>query len=383
MTHRILFVESDAPSFLMHRRGTADAVRRHGEVHVAAPDGPARDAIERLGYPFHAVPFSRGSTAPWRDLVTLRSLAVLYARLEPDLVHHVALKAVLYGTWAAHLARVRAVVNSVTGLGYLFTEGDRVAAVLRSLFVAAAWPALATANAYSTFENADDLALFERLGLVRKGRGVLVRGTGVDTSLFRPTDEPAGTPVVTLASRMLREKGIGTFVEAARLLRERRVDARCVLVGLPDPENPRSVTREELEAWHEAGIVEWWGFRPDMAHVHAASHVVVLPTTYREGVPRVLIEAAACGRPAITTGRPGCRDVVRDGENGLLVPPGDAHALAAAIERLLASPDLRRRMGARGREIAEREFAQEHVVAAVLGVYARLLPGFGRQQAAA
>jgi glycosyltransferase involved in cell wall biosynthesis len=383
MMHRILFVESDAPSFLMHRRGTADAIRRHGEVHVAAPEGPEREAIERLGYRFHAVPFFRGSVSPWRDVSTLRSLASLYRTLKPDLVHHVALKAVLYGTYAAHLARVPAVVNAVTGLGYLFTEGNPAAAVLRSVFVAVARPALATANAYTSFENADDLALFERLRLVRKGRGVLIRGTGVDTGAFRPAPEPPGTPVVTLASRMLWEKGIGTFVEAARILRARSVDARCVLVGVPDPQNPRSVGREQLQAWHDDGVVEWWGFRPDMQRVYADSHVVVLPTMYREGVPRVLIEAAACGRPAVTTDRPGCRDVVRDGENGFLVAPGDAPALAAALARLLESGALRRRMGARGREIAEREFAQEHVISSTLEVYARLLPGFGRRQSAA
>jgi glycosyltransferase involved in cell wall biosynthesis len=383
MTHRVLFVESDAPSFLMHRRGTADAIRRHAEVHVAAPDGPEREAIQRLGYPFHAVPFFRGSISPWRDAQTLRSLASLYRRLKPELVHHVALKAVLYGTYAAHVARVPAVVNAVTGLGYLFTEGDPVAAALRSVFVAVAWPALPTANAYTSFENADDLALFERLRLVRKGRGVLIRGTGVDVQAFRPTPEPAGAPVVTLASRMLWEKGIGTFVEAARTLRERKVGARCVLVGLPDPQNPRSVSREQLQAWHDEGVVEWWGFRSDMQRVYADSHVVVLPTTYREGVPRVLIEAAACGRPAVTTDRPGCRDVVRDGQNGFLVPPNDAPALAAALARLLESAELRRTMGARGREIAEREFAQEHVISATLDVYERLLPGFGRKQSAA
>jgi glycosyltransferase involved in cell wall biosynthesis len=378
VTHRVLFVESDAPSFLMHRRATAEGVRRAGcDVHLAAPAAPERERIERLGFTFHEVPFARGSIRPWDEAATLRALHALYADLAPDLVHHVALKAVLYGTWAARLARVPAVVNAVTGLGYLFTEGSARAALLRSVFVGVAWPALAFANAYTTFENGDDLAAFERLRLVPPGRGVLVRGTGIDTQAFQPTPLPDGKPVVTLATRMLWEKGVGTFVEAARLLRAAGSEARLVLVGMPDPENPGTVTREQLQAWHETGVVEWWGFRADMPRVLAESSVVVLPTMYREGVPRILIEAAACGRPAVTTDRPGCRDIVRDGENGILVPPGDPAALAAALTRLRAGRGVRERMGARGRALVEREFAQEHVVAATLDVYARLLPGFG------
>ena len=379
---RVLFVESDAPSFLHHRLATADGVRRAGyEVHAAAPDGEAAAAIRRLGFPFHPVPFARGSTSPLGELATLRALHALCQQLAPDLVHHVALKAVLHGTVAARAARVPAIVNAVTGLGYLFTEGSARAAALRAVFVAVARPALRAPNALTSFENAEDLAAFERLRLVDAGRSVLVRGTGVDTEVFRPSPEPPGTPVVTLATRMLWEKGVGVFVEAARLLRRDGVVARLVLVGVPDPENPRSVPRRQLEAWHAEGIVEWWGFRADMPRVHAESHVVALPTSYREGVPRVLIEAASCGRAAVTTDRPGCRDIVRDGHNGLLVPPGDAAALAAAIARLVASPALRARMGARGRALVERQFAKEHVVAATLAMYDRLLSG--RRRAAA
>jgi len=384
MTPRVLFVESDAPSFLHHRIATANGVRSAGcEVHVAAPDAEARAGIERLGFTFHPVPFSRGSTSPLAEAATLRALHALYARLSPGLVHHVALKPVLYGTLAARLARVPAIVNGVTGLGYLFTEGSARAALIRSVFVRVARPVLAGANALTSFENSDDLAAFERLGLVRPGRAVLIHGTGVDTQAYRPSPEAPGTPVVTLATRMLWEKGVGTFVEAARLLRAGGTAARMVLVGDPDPENPRSVPRERLQAWHDEGVVEWWGFRADMPRVLESSHVVVLPTSYREGVPRILIEAAACGRPAVTTDRPGCRDIVRDGENGLLVPVDDARALAAAISRLVASPDLRARMGARGRAIVEEAFAQEHVVAATLAMYARLLPGFDERKSAA
>lgn len=384
MPYRTLFVEADAPSFLMHRIATAEAVRRSGcEVHLVAPDAPEREEIERLGFEFHPVEFSRGSISPWGEVACVRALVSTYARLAPALVHHVALKPVLYGTWAAHLARVPAIVNGVTGLGYLFTEGDRRAALLRKVFVAVARPALSRRNVHTLFENGDDFAAFSRLGLVREGQGRVIHGTGVDCSAFRPTPEPAGTPVVTLASRMLWDKGVGVFVEAARLVKADGVPARFVLVGVPDPQNPRSVSSAQLQAWHDSRVVEWWGFRPDMPRVFEVSSLVALPTMYREGVPRVLIEAAACGRPAVTTDSPGCRDIVRDGENGYLVPAGDARALAAALEKLLASAEVRRRMGARGRELVERQFAQEHVAAATLEIYRKLLPGLAGERHAA
>lgn len=375
MTIRALFVEADAPSFLMHRIGTASALLRTGcEVHLAAPDAPEREAIEGRGYPFHPIDLSRGSTSPWAAASCVLALRSLYARLAPDLVHHVALKPVLYGTYAAHLARVPAIVNGITGLGYLFTEGSRRAALLRRVFVAIARPALARPNVHTLFENPDDLAAFSRLRLVGAGGGTVVHGTGVDTSEYRPAPEPPGTPVVILASRMLWDKGVGVFVEAARIVRARGLAARFLLVGVPDPENPRSVPAEQLQAWHDAGVVEWLGFRRDVPRLLASSAVVALPTMYREGVPRILIEAASCGRAAITTDSPGCRDVVRHGENGLLVPPGDAGALAEAVARLLGDGALRARMGARGRELVERTFAQEHVAAATLEVYRRLVP---------
>lgn len=380
----VLYVESDAPSFLLHRMGTADAMRRLGcDVHLAAPQAPERAEIERLGFTFHPVPFARGSISPIRDGTTCGALYALYRALEPDLVHHVALKAVLYGTVAARLVGVPAIVNGVTGLGYLFSEGNARAALLRRVFVTLARPVLSRGNICTSFENGDDLALFQRLRLIASGRGYLIHGTGVDTQVYRPTPEAIGTPVVTLASRMLWDKGVGVFADAARILRERGVAVRCALVGTPDPENPNSVPTDRLRRWHEQGIVEWWGFRPDMPRVYEETHIFALPTMYREGVPRVLIEAAASGRPAITTDRPGCRDIVRDGENGLLVACNDAAALANAIATLVSDSGLRARMGARGRAIVEAEFAQEHVVAATLAMYSRLMPAFPRVQSAA
>jgi glycosyltransferase involved in cell wall biosynthesis len=201
----------------------------------------------------------------------------------------------------------------------------------------------------------------------------LIRGSGVDMNIFTPRPEPEGVPVVILAARMLWAKGIGEFVDAARLLREQKVEARFVLVGESDPGNPSAVPVWQLEQWHDSGVVEWWGACSDMPRVFAEAHVVCLPSYYPEGVPKVLIEAAACGRPIVTTDVPGCREVVRHEENGLLVPTRDPVALAAALRRLIMSPALRDFLGRRGREIAVAEFGLERVIAETLAVYGDLL----------
>lgn len=195
----------------------------------------------------------------------------------------------------------------------------------------------------------------------------------MDTAIFHPSDEPAGPPVIVLASRMLWDKGPGEFVEAAKLLHERRVNARFVLAGDSDLQNPNSVPQSTLKEWSRTGVVEWWGKRDDMPEVFAQASIACLPSAYGEGVPKVLLEAAACGLPIVTTDTPGCRDVVRHDENGLLVPVRSSVELADALQRLIENPELRRRMGARGREIAVNEFAVEKVVAETMALYEELL----------
>jgi glycosyltransferase involved in cell wall biosynthesis len=317
-------------------------------------------------------------------------VARLYRKLKPDIVHHVALRPVVVGGLAARLAGVKNVVSAVAGMGYAFAltpspspgesgEPDGVRAVsgerrvshaARRLvgFVLKRLLRLAPARGVVIVQNPDDAATVQGLGVAPE-RIRLIPGAGVDTERFAPRPEPEGRPVVMLASRLLWDKGVGEFVEAARRLKGR---ARFVLVGAPDPGNPASVAEGDLYAWVQDGIVEWWGRRDDMAEVLSAAHIVCLPS-YREGLPKVLLEAMACGRACITTDAPGCRDCVRDGDNGLLVPVKDAAALVAAIEQLLDDQNLRRRMGVRGRERAVAEFSQDRVIDATLAVYAEAL----------
>jgi glycosyltransferase involved in cell wall biosynthesis len=225
------------------------------------------------------------------------------------------------------------------------------------------------------FQNPDDRRRFADIGLIEQSRSVLIRGSGVSMQDFQPTPEPdTDKPMVLFAGRLMWKKGVGAFAEAARRLHHK---ARFVIAGYAEATSPDTVSRQQLEAWQRAGILEWIGKRDDMPQVFAESHIVCLPSTYGEGVPKVLIEAAACARPIVTTDTPGCREIARQDENGLLVPPGDTQALVMALERLIDAPDLRREMGARGRVIAENEFSLVHVTTATLSLYATLLQQYG------
>ncbi len=203
-----------------------------------------------------------------------------------------------------------------------------------------------------------------------------MRGSGARTDVFLPSPEPPGSPVVMMAARFLWEKGVGEFVEAARILNSRtlrqaqgaKAIARFVLVGDTYPDNPGAVSPEQLQSWVDDGVVEWWGWHDDMQEIFPKAHIVCLPS-YREGMPLSLAEAAACARPVVTTDAPGCREIVQDGVNGFLVPVRDAAALAEALRKLIEDPGLRREMGRRGRERAETEFSVERIVHETLQVY--------------
>ena len=291
---------------------------------------------------------------------------------QPDLVHHLRLKPVLYGGLAAYGARVPAVVGLLTGLGYVFIAETRKAAVIRKLVTLSCKVAFRHGNQRIIFQNPDDQFVFVQNKILPARQTALIKGSGVDVNTYLPTPEREGVPVVVLASRMLRDKGVDEFVDAARSLRAAGVPARFVLVGETDPGNPTAIRAEQLRQWADTGVVEWWGHQANMKDVLAQAHVVCLPSL-REGVPKVLIEAAACGRAIVTTDAPGCREIVRNGENGLLVPVRDSRALAEALRLLVENAPLRAGMGLKGRDIAVQEFSIERVVRETLGVYRELL----------
>jgi glycosyltransferase involved in cell wall biosynthesis len=369
---RLLFVVNDAGFFLSHRLVLAEAARSSGyDVHVATPSGEGVERITAHGFPYHPLRLSRRGSRPWSEAASITALVGLYQRLRPQLVHHVTVKPVLYGSMAARITGVPAIVNAVSGLGYVFIASGALAGTRRRAVLAAYRVALRGRGTRVIFQNEDDRGLFVAAGLVPRERTVLIRGSGVDLSAYRPGPEPPGPPIVVLPARMLRDKGVGEFVEAAATLRTQGIAARFVLVGDTDAGNPAAIPADQLRAWQADGIIEWWGHRKDMPGVLAGAHVVCLPS-YREGLPKALLEASAAGRPIVTTDVPGCREAVRQGENGWLVPVRESAALAERLRELILDPGMRARFGRRGREIAEAEFGVERVVAATLALYRSL-----------
>ncbi len=370
---RLLFVDNSLDSFYAYRMPLAQAAKRAGfDVHVAAPTGRCEATILAEGLTFYALPMTRSGMNLYRELSCVRHLYRLYRSVKPDLIHHLRLKPVLYGGIAAYAARVPAEVSMPTGLGHVFTAETPKARLMRKVTLWGCRVAFRHRNLRVIFQNPDDMGVFLGAKTLRKDRCALIRGSGVDVSEFIMTPEPLGEPVVLLAARMLRDKGIVEFVEAARILRKSGSRARFVLVGDTDPGNPTAISASELKNWEAEGLIEWWGFRDDMRSVLSQANIVCLPS-YREGVPKVLIEAAAAGRAIVATDVPGCREIVRHGQNGLLVPARSAPALAESLSFLLENPYLRRRMARRGRHLAVADFSMDRVITETIAVYRNVL----------
>ncbi len=376
---KLLYLVTEDWYFCSHRIPIARAARDAGyDVSVATRVREHGAVIRREGFRLIPLEWRRRSINPWYETKALADLVRLYRREKPDIVHHIALKPAVYGSLAARLTRVPATVNTVAGLGYVFTSRALKARVLSPVLKFAIRTLLNRRNSLIILQNPDDRrALSELCGTPRE-RTVLIRGSGVDVRRFVPMPQPDGVPNVTMVSRMLWDKGVGHLVEASRRLKETGTSFTVTLVGTPDEENPASIPVSQLERWQQEGLVEWLGYRPDIEEVWRRSAVAVLPTTYGEGVPKSLIEAAACARPIIATDVPGCREIVRNGDNGLLVPRGDTDALVEAIGRLIVDVDLRRRMGEMGAEYARAEFSEEKVVEQTMRVYERLAPSSKR-----
>lgn len=367
---RLMFVVNNPAFFMSHRVPVALAAQRAGyDVHVATMDGPAVTDIQALGMTHHAIPMTRSGKHPLQELGTLLALVRLFRRVRPDVVHLVTIKPVLYGGIAARLARVRGMVAAISGLGFVFLSNSLKMRLVRSVVARLYRIALGHPNSRVIFQNANDRDLLKSLGAVRDAQVVMIRGAGVDLDAYRALPEPPAPPVVvTMVARLLRDKGVQEFVQAAGLLRQRGLPVTMQLVGGVDAGNPASATQSEVDAWQRDGAVQALGERSDVAALYAASHIAVLPS-YREGLPKSLIEAAACARAVVTTDVPGCRDAIEAGETGLLVPVRDAQALADAIARLAEDPALRQAMGVAGRALAEREFNIERVASIHVALY--------------
>ena len=345
----------------------ADAIRQNGcEILLVSPEGEYAERLKATGFRHLPFPIQRRSINPVTERRTYNQLVHLYQLEKPDIVHHFTTKCIIYGSLAAHSVGVRLVVNSVTGMGYAFAGNQIPRRFLRLIIKQLYRRALVGTSVL--FQNPNDRTEFIKEKLVFSEQTVLIRSSGVNLERFKVFPEPDGPPLVVLAGRLLYDKGVVEFVKAARLLRSRNVVARFVLVGEPDHQNPASIPLNKLMKWDSEGTVEWWGWQEDMAKVYHQAHIVCLPS-YREGVPKTLIEAAASGRPIVTTDTYGCREVVQNGKNGLLVPVRSVCELADALQVLIENKELRQQMGLEGRRVAEGDFKLQNVLTAILGVY--------------
>ncbi|MGC2745008.1 MAG: glycosyltransferase family 4 protein, partial [Candidatus Angelobacter sp.] len=308
----------------------------------------------------------REKRSPLNELRAIRELRAVYRREKPDIVHHVALKPVLYGNIAA-LGLPLKMVNAFAGLGYLASSRSPKAMFLRTAIWNTMRILLKRPNSFTILQNFDDRDFaVNTLGLSDDNTEVIM-GSGVDLELFRPSPQPSGVPIVMLPSRLLWNKGIAEFVAAAELLTSTGVQARFVLVGDTDEGSPSAIPQSRLAEWNDSGSIEWWGKMRNMERVLPQASIICLPS-YREGIPKVLIEAAACARPIVTTDVPGCRDVVKHYVNGMLVPAQNTDVLALTIKVLLDNSDLRKRMGEAGRKISA-HFSHDVVVEKTLARY--------------
>lgn len=363
---RLLFLVSEDWYFCSHRLPLAAAARAAGyDVIVVTRVADHGDEIRRAG--IHVIPFdiSRGRIDPFGDLRTLGRLVAIYRRERPAVVHHVAMKPVLYGSIAARLAGHPHTINALAGMGWLFMSGAGHARAIKAVVRRALGRVLRAGLAL--VQNPDDEQVLIAMGVpasnIRR-----IAGSGVDLRVFHPQPEPPGIPIVVLPARLLWDKGVGEFVEAARALRRQGVAARFVLAGEPDAANPSAIPAALIADWVREGVVEHRGWVKDVPALLAGVHVVCLPS-YREGLPKSLSEAAAAGRAIVTTDVPGCREVVRHGESGLLVPVREVEPLARALRTVIEDAALRRQMGAAARRHAEQALGLETAIGQTLALY--------------
>ncbi len=343
------------------------------EVHVAVPDATDLDDLELSGITLHRLNAPRDRRAWLYDFSMLREIPRVIRQVKPDLLHAATTRPVLYGGMFGRLLGVPSIVLSVTGLGYLFIGKTLGTTILRGLGAIVYRFALRQKKAATIFENPADRDEFVRRGFVRLEQTFVLVGGGIDLDKYVHALEPeTKNPLVIVVGRLLKDKGIVEFVEAAKTLKLRGVRARFALVGDVDPGNPSTLDTASIKQWVEDGHVEWWGWRKDMSVVYSQANLVCLPS-YREGAPRTIMEAAAIGRACVVTDVPGCRDVVVDGVTGRLVPVRTVAPLADALQELIEDGDLRREMGTLARRYAEREFSNENRAKEMICIYERLL----------
>lgn len=372
---KVLYLVNIDWFFLSHRLPIALAAIDAGyEVHLLCGISNKLEELESHGLILHNLPINRSKINLFQEIQTILKIIKTFKAIKPDLVHLVTIKPVLYGGIIARVFKTQSVVAAISGMGFIFSNHDWKTKLKRSLVSFTYKKALKINNLKVIFQNPIDQDTLTNIVALHSSQFTLIPGSGVDLSTYSISDEPTSdVPIVVLAARLLHDKGVNEFIDAAQTLKMKKIHARFCLIGAPDPDNPNSVTNNELTIWVNEGIVESWGHRSDMPNVLSNANLVVLPSYYGEGLPKILIEAAACGRAIITTDMPGCRDSITPDVTGLLIPARDSEALASAIERLLTDKDLRVRMGQAGRKLAENKYSIEQVIKTHIDIYNELL----------
>jgi len=371
---KLMFFISEDWYFWSHRLPIALAARDTGlEVYLVTRVSTFKERIQKEN--IHLIPltkFRRRLQSPVKELLSFFEISKIYHKIKPDIIHQVAFKPVIIGTIAARIAGIKRIINAFAGLGFLFTTENNKKVFIKKLVFIMLRRIFNTDKVRLVFQNSEDLDLMMSEGIVSNSQAVIIKGSGVDVKAFHLSNEPIGPPLVLLPSRMLWDKGVSEFVQAAKIINSDGQRAKFVLVGAPDPENPASIPAQQLKKWHNNNSVEWWGQQMDMPSIYKRVHIVCLPS-YREGLPKVLLEAGASGKPVVTTNTTGCRDIVKDGQNGLLIESHNPVELANAVQKLLDDGNLRRSMGIRGRQIVEGEFSEEKIVNSTLSLYDEML----------
>ena len=371
---KVLFLVTDDWYFLSHRKGLAvELIRRGHEVHlISNPSSRERwDEIKEAGIQPHEFEFERDLLGQCRNASQAMKLASLYRSIAPDIAHQVGFLPVVYGAFAAKKAKVEKVIHAVCGLGHAYGLKGARGSALRFLIERGYSYALSSQRARVIFQNEEDQRYFDDKGLCREGQSVVIQGAGVDTEAFPFAHLPAGEvqPKVIHASRMLTTKGVLNSIEASKILSEQGVSHQLILAGRLHPENPGAIDAELLEEAAVSRNITWAGDLTDMQKALREASVVLLPSLYREGVPKVLLEAAATGRPMIATDMPGCRDVVIDGHSGATVPCDDSSALAQAIKEVLSNRVMREEWGLNARRLAEEVFSASKIYDETIELY--------------
>ena len=359
--------------YISHRQSLALAAKSQGyDVSLVTQVGKYEKQIQDSGIKLIPIAFYRSVKNIFQEIITIKEIYQAYKNNQPHIIHQVSLKPCFYGALAIYLGATKntqpLILNAFTGLGFVFTANTLYAKLIRLFIIPLFRLLFRQKNMQVVFQNTADQQTFLHHRMVTADQCHLIPGSGVEIDQYEVTPESEGKITVILVARMLIEKGVYEFVEAARKLKQANIQANFILVGDTDEENPSGIPREQLRSWQEEGVIEWWGRQNDMPSIYPKAHIVVLPS-YREGFPKVVLEAAAASRAVITTDVPGCRDAILDQKTGILVPVKSVTELAAAMRELIEDSGKRIAMGKAGRDLVEERFSTQIINSQFLNIY--------------